>query len=46
MKAIQRLNEREIDLGVEASGTSWHNQYNDSAYVFVGEWNWFSLLIN
>ena len=34
MKAIQRLNEREIDLGVEASGTSWHNQYNDSAYVF------------
>ena len=37
MKEIQRINEREIDLGVEASEKSWHKQYSESAYVFVGK---------
>lgn len=36
MKAVKKLNEREIELGLEGK-TSWHNQYSDSAYVFVGE---------
>lgn len=43
MKEIQRINERELELGIHGSG-SWHDQYKgafysltrDSAYVFVG----------
>eukprot|EP01051_Picozoa_sp_SAG22_P031083 SAG22_NODE_12403_length_444_cov_0.704348_1_plen_58_part_00 len=30
----QEMNERELDMGL--TGTSWHDQYKDSAYVYVG----------
>ncbi|KAI8575636.1 hypothetical protein K450DRAFT_260775 [Umbelopsis ramanniana AG] len=35
VKEIQRINEREADRGYSES-SSWHAQYKDSAYVFVG----------
>ncbi|KAG0241768.1 hypothetical protein BGX31_000879 [Mortierella sp. GBA43] len=35
VKEIRRLNEREASLSTSLSG-SWHEQYKDSAYVFVG----------
>lgn len=35
VRNIQRLNERELELALTGSG-SWHDQYKDSAYIFVG----------
>ncbi|XP_042372642.1 RNA-binding motif protein, X-linked 2 [Plectropomus leopardus] len=35
VKLINELNEREADLGVRES-VSWHTEYRDSAWVFVG----------
>jgi len=35
VKAIQKLNETELRLGLD-SKTSWHDEYKDSAYIFVG----------
>ncbi|KAJ7265451.1 hypothetical protein B0H12DRAFT_1201059 [Mycena haematopus] len=34
VKEINKINQRELDLGV--SGASWHDEYRDSAYIFVG----------
>ncbi|KZT62104.1 hypothetical protein CALCODRAFT_479303 [Calocera cornea HHB12733] len=33
VKEIQRINERELQLGNQGS---WHDQYKDSAYIFIG----------
>uniref|UniRef100_A0A8C2XNJ2 Uncharacterized protein n=1 Tax=Cyclopterus lumpus TaxID=8103 RepID=A0A8C2XNJ2_CYCLU len=35
VKLINELNEREAHLGVKDS-VSWHTEYRDSAWVFVG----------
>jgi RNA-binding motif X-linked protein 2 len=35
VKEIQRINEREISSGI-SEGASWHAQYKDSPYVFIG----------
>ncbi|KAI8844827.1 hypothetical protein BC829DRAFT_354208, partial [Chytridium lagenaria] len=35
IKAIQKLNEIEISKNIQDEG-SWHTQYADSAYVYVG----------
>lgn len=35
VKNIQKLNERELSMGVSKTA-SWHNQYKDSAWIFVG----------
>ncbi|GAB5590833.1 RNA-binding protein Cwf29 [Umbelopsis nana] len=35
VKEIQRINERESERGFSESG-SWHAQYKDSSYIFVG----------
>ncbi|KAH0445947.1 hypothetical protein IEQ34_025218 [Dendrobium chrysotoxum] len=35
VREIQRINERELDLAVEGAA-SWHDDYRDSAYIFVG----------
>ncbi|OZJ04857.1 hypothetical protein BZG36_02629 [Bifiguratus adelaidae] len=35
VKEIQRINQREAARGVGESG-SWHEQYKDSAYIYVG----------
>ncbi|KAG8715707.1 hypothetical protein FRC08_010263 [Ceratobasidium sp. 394] len=34
VKEINAINDRELDLG--SHGASWHDQYKDSAYVFIG----------
>jgi RNA-binding motif X-linked protein 2 len=36
VKEIQRLNERELQLGLTGRGGSYHDDYKDSAYIFVG----------
>lgn len=35
VKAIQKINEAELRLG-GGSKSSWHDEYSDSAYVFIG----------
>ncbi|KIY52610.1 hypothetical protein FISHEDRAFT_22798, partial [Fistulina hepatica ATCC 64428] len=37
VKEINRINEHELQLG--ASGASWHDDYKDSAYIYVGGLN-------
>ncbi|KII94642.1 hypothetical protein PLICRDRAFT_86135 [Plicaturopsis crispa FD-325 SS-3] len=34
VREINQINEKELELG--ASGASWHDEYKDSAYIFVG----------
>ncbi|KAI0032936.1 hypothetical protein K488DRAFT_18795, partial [Vararia minispora EC-137] len=34
VREINKINERELDLGL--SGASWHDEYKDSAYIFIG----------
>jgi len=36
MKNQQKMNERELSLGLTGTRSSWHSQYDDSAWVFVG----------
>uniref|UniRef100_A0A3B3Z448 Uncharacterized protein n=1 Tax=Poecilia mexicana TaxID=48701 RepID=A0A3B3Z448_9TELE len=36
VKLINELNEREADLGIKEA-VSWHSEYRDSAWIFVGE---------
>ncbi|KDN53002.1 RNA-binding domain-containing protein [Tilletiaria anomala UBC 951] len=33
---INRINQRELELAVSGGAGSWHDEYKDSAYVFVG----------
>jgi RNA-binding motif X-linked protein 2 len=35
MRSIQEITERELKMKIEG-GASWHNQYKDSAYVYIG----------
>ena len=35
IKAIAKLNEEELRAGLTGAN-SWHSQYKDSAYVYVG----------
>ncbi|PWO00951.1 hypothetical protein FA09DRAFT_358299 [Tilletiopsis washingtonensis] len=34
IRSTAKLNERELELGLE--GASWHDEFKDSAYIFVG----------
>lgn len=36
IKEIERINLRELEHGIEVGKGSWHDQYAESAYVFVG----------
>lgn len=36
VKNLQKLNDRELELGLAGSTNSWHKQYKDSAWIFVG----------
>ena len=29
-------NDRELEMGLAGTGQSWHNEYKDSAWIFVG----------
>jgi RNA-binding motif X-linked protein 2 len=37
IREIERINERELELGIKVGHGSWHDEYADSAYVFLGE---------
>ena len=30
------MNERELELGLAGTKTSWHDKYKDSAWIFIG----------
>ncbi|KAI0303980.1 hypothetical protein BC826DRAFT_902968, partial [Russula brevipes] len=34
VREINKINERELELGIGAA--SWHDEYKDSAYIFIG----------
>ena len=36
VKNTQKLNERELQLGLTGSTSSWHADYKDSAWIFIG----------
>ena len=36
MKNQQKMNERELSLGLTGTSSSWHREYEDSAWVYVG----------
>lgn len=36
MKNQQKMNERELSLGLTGTSRSWHREYEDSAWVYVG----------
>ena len=31
-----KLNDRELELGIAGTKSSWHQEYKDSAWVFLG----------
>lgn len=33
---IERLNQFELENGIEVGHGSWHDEYKDSAWIFVG----------
>nr|CDI55757.1 related to rna binding motif protein [Melanopsichium pennsylvanicum 4] len=36
VKEIARINKAELDIAIQNPSASWHQQYNDSAYIFIG----------
>jgi len=36
MKNQQKMNERELSLGLTGTSSSWHREYDDSAWVYIG----------
>ena len=39
IKAIQRINEKELEAGILKPEHSWHQEYKDQAYIFIGGLN-------
>ena len=37
VRNITKLNEQELKFGIFDNERSWHSQYKDSAYIFVGK---------
>merc|ERR1712141_552480 len=36
MKNLNKMNDREIEMGVAGTSSSWHNEYKDSAWIYSG----------
>ena len=36
MKNLNKMNERELEMGLAGTKQSWHYEYKDSAWVFIG----------
>ena len=36
VRNLQQINERELDLGLTGTSTSWHAEYKESAWIFIG----------
>lgn len=39
IKSIQRINESELEQGILEPTKSWHHQYVDQAYIYIGGLN-------
>ncbi|SCU89086.1 LADA_0E13608g1_1 [Lachancea dasiensis] len=39
IRAIQNLSLRELESGILSPSASWHNEYKDQAYIYVGGLN-------
>ena len=39
-KTIKNFTEMELKKGIETTGGSWHDDYKDSAYIFIGNLNY------
>ncbi|EDO14308.1 hypothetical protein Kpol_150p1 [Vanderwaltozyma polyspora DSM 70294] len=39
IKAIQKINENELENGVLSPSLSWHDTYKDQAYIYIGRLN-------
>ncbi|CAG0899503.1 unnamed protein product [Darwinula stevensoni] len=35
-KNLQKLNERELQMGLSGTNSSWHSDYKESAWIFIG----------
>lgn len=38
VKNVAQINEQELRAGLTGTKASWHEQYKDSAYIYVGMW--------
>ena len=36
MKNLNKMNDRELEMGLAGTKQSWHYEYRDSAWVFIG----------
>ena len=36
MRNLNKMNDRELEMGLSGTGQSWHNEYKDSAWIFIG----------
>ncbi|TKY90251.1 hypothetical protein EX895_000249 [Sporisorium graminicola] len=36
VREISRINQTELDIAIKNPSASWHQQYSDSAYIFIG----------
>lgn len=36
MRNLNKMNDRELEMGLAGTAQSWHNEYKDSAWIFVG----------
>lgn len=36
MKNLQKMNDREVEMGIAGTKQSWHWEYKDSAWIFIG----------
>ncbi|GAC98304.1 hypothetical protein PHSY_005897 [Pseudozyma hubeiensis SY62] len=36
VREISRINQTELDIAIKTPSASWHQQYADSAYIFIG----------
>lgn len=39
IREIEKLNEKELEIGTAGTDSSWHRQYKDSAWVYIGGLN-------
>ena len=40
VKNVQKYNALELERGITGTDSSWHHQYRDSAWIFVGGINY------
>lgn len=39
MNKIQKINDKELQSGILSPSQSWHNEYKDTAYIYIGNLN-------